>query len=119
MVAHSNLYGCLFFSGDIYALTSGERVSSGLLGALIRFSTPDIVEYAQLSPGVLYWTFPLCCLAIWNPHSSGERDSITNNHKKKGPGQYLGVICVLKTQVFYLKVYGFDFKMKDPIMCDN
>jgi hypothetical protein len=86
------------FTGDIYALTNGERVSSSQQNcSIFHVAHMRVVLHVILCPGVLYWPFPLCSLPFWDPHSTSEWYSTTNHHKETGPRKYFGVICLLAT----------------------
>ncbi len=57
---------------------------------------PNIMAHL---PGILYRPLSLCRLAFRDHHSSSERNSIATHHEEKGPGKYLGILCVCETKV--------------------
>ncbi len=69
-------------------------------------------------PGILYWPFPLCSIALWDHHSTSEWDSVATHYAKKGPGKYISILRVFEAQVFTLIFFSLlplrTFCLVDP-----
>lgn len=50
-------------------------------------------------PGVLHFSFPLCCVTVRNHHRPGQRNSGRPYHQKEGPGQHLGELPFSQSKV--------------------